>query len=193
MKRYTYVILIILSFVNLQAQVKSIKMGERPPKFNFTIINPIGIDSLELEELSNRAIILDFWATWCAPCVKSFPHLNKLIAEYKDKPLTVISITYEPKEFIEHFLKKYELKSTIAIDNDFYMFRKYNGWAIPTMILINSKGKYAGRIHPKNLTEDIIDQLINGEIPKVEQVPEDLYDPLKTEKYFRKLLKEDKK
>ena len=191
MKVYIFLLLIVFVSVGVQAQQKAIKLGDTPPEFSLSVVKSTEVDSINLADLKNRAVILDFWATWCAPCVKSFPHLNKLIEEFKEKPVTIISITYEPKDFINNFLEKHELKSIIATDNDFFMFKAFNGWAIPTMILINKNGKYAGRIHPKNLTAQIIDELLEGNIPKVEQVPENLYDPVKAEKYFRSLIKQN--
>ena len=122
MTKYIFGFLLLFSLVGAHAQETSIKIGEIPPKFNFTLLNPISVDTLQLEELKDQVVILDFWATWCSPCVKSFPHLNKLIDEYKDKPVTIISITYEPRKNIKDFLNKYELHSIIAIDSDFYMF-----------------------------------------------------------------------
>jgi thiol-disulfide isomerase/thioredoxin len=184
-------LILLITLANVHGQSASVNIGEDPPEFNFTIIDSSGIDTVNLDEFKNRAVILDFWATWCSPCIKSFPHLNELIDEYKNKPVSIFSITYEPENLIEEFLSTHKLHSMIATDNDFYMFREYNGWAIPTMILINSKGKFAGRIHPKNLTAKVIDKLIKGEIPGVEQVPEDLYDPDEAENYFRSLLKKN--
>jgi hypothetical protein len=70
------------------------------------------------------------------------------------------------------------------------MFKAYDARAIPTMILINRNGKYAGRIHPNKLTGQIIDELLEGGIPDVPQVPPPLYDPERADRHFRSLLKD---
>lgn len=189
MKGYVIVMIALLVTTGAQAQQSGMKLGTTPPGFDLPVLRPIGRDSIALSDLRNRAVVMDFWATWCTPCIKSFPHLNTLIGEYRDKPVTFLAVTYEPEALVGRFLEHHELKSIIASDSSFQTFRSYNGWAIPTTILITKDGRYAGRIHPKRLTGGIIDSLLEGQIPKVEQVPENLYDPAGAEKYFRSLLK----
>jgi hypothetical protein len=81
------------------------------------------------------------------------------------------------------------MKSEVGLDEDFNMFRKYNGWAIPNIVMINSKGKIAGRIHPSHLTEEVINTLLSGNIPDVKNTSEDAFDPVEAEEYFRSYLK----
>ncbi len=94
---------------------------------------------------------------------------------------------------VKEFLKDHPMKSEVALDDDFKMFRSYNAWAIPNVVMINSKGKIAGRIHPSRLTEEIIERLLNGGIPEVEQTPEDAFDPSGAEEYFRSFLEKQEK
>ena len=80
------------------------------------------------------------------------------------------------------------MKSDVGLDEDFKIFRSYNAWAIPNVVMINSKGKIAGRIHPTYLTREVIDVLLSGGIPDVKKTPEDAYDPVGAEEYFRSFL-----
>lgn len=57
-----------------------------------------------LSSLKNEIIILDFWATWCAPCIASFPEHDKLQKKYKDKGVQFIAITDDSKEKLNNFL-----------------------------------------------------------------------------------------
>ena len=113
--------------------------------------------------------------------------MNELSEKYKNKDVVFISLNYEPKELVEKFLQKYPMKTKVAIDNDFHTFRALNGWAIPNIFMVNKEGKIAGRIHPNKLNEEVIDDLLAGKIPDVEQTKEDLYEPGGAEKYFRKV------
>ena len=96
------------------------------------------------------------------------------------------------KILVKRFLQEHELKSEIGIDTGFTMFKRYNAWAIPNIVMINSKGIIAGRIHPSRLTGEIIEKLIKGEIPSVDNTPEDLFDPKQAEQYFRSYQEEKK-
>lgn len=143
-------------------------------------------------ESQKEVYLIDFWATWCAPCVASIPHMDSLINKFKGEKVKFISITYEPANLVRAFLVKYPMKSEIGIDNDFSMFRLYNGWAIPNIVMVNSKGRFAGRIHPNQLNKEIINLLLEGKIPDVKNTKEDLFDPVKAEEYFKTFLEKQK-
>ena len=118
--------------------------------------------------------------------------MDSLMQIFKGQRVKFISITYEPRERVKMFLREHPINSEIGIDPDFTMFKRYNAWAIPNIVMINSRGKIAGRIHPDRLNAHIIEELIAGRIPAVKNTPEDLFDPVKAEEYFRSLLIEKK-
>lgn len=64
-----------------------------------------------------KVYVLEFWATWCAPCVASMPHLSKLQEQYKDYDVTVIGVSDEPLQTVVGFLFK-ENRGDGAIQND---------------------------------------------------------------------------
>ncbi len=191
MFRYAFMfcLLAVITSVNLLAQDNYLHAGQLPPEISYTEINSSKTVTYKSSDLHNKVYLIDFWATWCAPCIESIPHIDSLIEKYKGREIKFISITYEPKSLVEKFLIKHPLKSEIGIDTSFAMFERYNAWAIPNIVMINSKGKIAGRIHPERLNEQVIDDLLKGKVPSVEQTPEDLYKPKEAEKYFRSLLK----
>ncbi|HEY3128442.1 MAG TPA: TlpA disulfide reductase family protein [Acidobacteriota bacterium] len=75
---------------------------------------------VKLSELigNNHPVLVDFWATWCAPCRKSIPHIVKLDQEYKEKGLVVVGLTIEkPDEDmnkVEEFVQKYGIAYPVA-------------------------------------------------------------------------------
>jgi thiol-disulfide isomerase/thioredoxin len=144
------------------------------------------------DDFKDNVFLIDFWATWCAPCIESIPHLNSFVEKYKGRGVKFISITYEPEKLVKKFLGDHPMKSDVGLDEDFYLFRSYNGWAVPNIVMINSKGKFSGRIHPNNLTDEVIETLLTGGIPEVKNTPEDAFDPIKAEEYFRSYLEKQK-
>ena len=164
------------------------QIGDEPPSLNYTPLTSQHEETRSWADYRNRVVIIDFWATWCPPCIESIPHLNELVAEFKMQPVTFLSITYESEEMVERFLQKHPMNTTVGIDHNFEMFKSYAAWGIPMIFIIDKNGKIAGTIHPKYLTADVIRSVLAGETPKVEQHA-GWPDPDGAETYFRSLLK----
>jgi peroxiredoxin len=126
---------------------KNSRIGSPAPDFKVIDINN---DSLQLKSFRNKKyVLLDFWASWCAPCREDFSFLKEMYSKYKDKGFEIISVTRDEKldtwratiqkENIEewkHFSVK-ENKSTIE--------ETYAVTAIPVKILIDKDGNIIGR------------------------------------------------
>ncbi len=123
-KTALFTLLIFVVTVSLYGQNLPLKVGDKPPKLDLERLKQGSTaEPLIWKHLKNQVVIIDFWATWCPPCIKSFPHLNPLFREFEDNPVTFLSITYEPPNMVKPFLEKYELDTIIGIDNDFTMFK----------------------------------------------------------------------
>ena len=192
MKTFLYLFLLSALFcAYVFAQGRGLQIGQIPPELVYYSVSGDKNVTYKAEDFKDQVFLIDFWATWCGPCIESIPHLNELVGKYKN--IKFISITYEPADLIKKFLKDHPMKSEVGLDDDFKIFRSYNAWAIPNVVMINSKGKIAGRIHPNNLTDEVIDELLNGGIPKVKNTPEDAFDPAGAEEYFRTFLEKQEK
>jgi thiol-disulfide isomerase/thioredoxin len=110
-----------------------------------------GIDGeeLSLETFKGEVTLIDFWATWCGPCLGELPHLKKAYAEYHDKGFDIvgISLDYEKRMPLPKF-KKWLVKNGLEW-HQFYdgkgwgnsVAKLYNVYAIPFAILLDRKGE----------------------------------------------------
>lgn len=87
--------------------------GERAPDFSFTTLQG---KSRTLHELQGKAIVLNFWATWCSPCVIEFPQMLNMAQKLPEEVIIVFVSTDDRKTDIERFLKKMNQKQ-LAQDN----------------------------------------------------------------------------
>lgn len=118
----------------------------------FTLVDLKG-NKVSLSDFKGKIVILDFWATWCAPCIRSFPSIKKVIAEHSDKPIVFLFINTmeeemnerKKKENIIKILEKQgvtnfnilieESKSTNLVANS------YNVFSLPSKVIIDKDSK----------------------------------------------------
>lgn len=106
---------------------------------------------LSWDDLKGQVVVLEFWATWCGPCVAAIPHLNALADEFRDQPVRFISVTAEDEAKVREFLGRRAMTSWVGLDADRVMQRAYRVSAIPTTFLVDRRGVVAGVTHPTML------------------------------------------
>ncbi len=95
----------------------------------------------DLQELKGKVVYMDFWASWCPPCVQSFPFLNQLDHDLKDKGLHVIGINLDEKiADAQDFLAKNPVGFSIVADPSKQCAKGLEVMAMPTSYLIDRKG-----------------------------------------------------
>lgn len=112
--------------------------------------------------IGGQIVVLEFWATWCTPCMANVEHLNKLSKHFADSNVQFISITDEPEGKIREFLKKRKMVSWVGIDSGGKTFRDYGVTGMPATFVLDKEGviKYAGQ--PGELNELVIRGIIAG-------------------------------
>lgn len=99
---------------------------------------------IKLSDYKGKVVILDFWATWCAPCRKGIPDLVDLKNAYKAKGVEVIGISLDQDNTIadvKPFVKEYKINYPVVFGNMDVVQKYGNIQAIPTTFIINKEGK----------------------------------------------------
>ena len=120
---------------------KKISKGTISPIFELYDINN---KLVTLESLLGKLVYIDIWATWCVPCIKQIPALNKLEHEFKNKNIEFVSICIsDTKERWNKMVKEKEMSGIqlFAPDNSISFFEDYFVSGIPRFILIDKEGK----------------------------------------------------
>ena len=105
-----------------------------------------------LTDYKGKVVLLNFWASWCPPCVHELPSMNKLKFSMRDRPFAVIGINMAEKQaVIEDFLKKAKIDFIILKDENGVVLKQWNVYAFPTSFVLDKNGKIryavAGAIH----------------------------------------------
>jgi cytochrome c biogenesis protein CcmG/thiol:disulfide interchange protein DsbE len=112
---------------------------EQAPEFSLPGVSQAG--DVKLSDFKGRVVYLDFWATWCPPCRKSFPWMNEMHQRYQDQGLSVVAVSVDRKrELVEKFLQEMEPGFTIAQDKIGEVAKAYQLRGMPTSYLIDRDG-----------------------------------------------------
>jgi thiol-disulfide isomerase/thioredoxin len=127
-----------------------------PLKFTLTRLDG---SPLKLDEQRGKVIVINFWATWCGPCLTEMPLFEKAIAKYKDdKDVFFLAITTdEDRDLVAPFLKQYKFNLPVAYAD--YLNDHFAVSSIPTTIILDRKGDVSFRQAGFNPREDFIEAL----------------------------------
>lgn len=172
-------ILVILGlFFHLKLQAQSLKIGDQAPPFQVEGWLKNKPDT-PLEK--GKVHVVEFWATWCQPCLAGVPHLNKISTKYKDKGLVVYGISVMERkgvgmDSLERFMKGAigsSMQYSVAVDGA-TNFMKTN-WidavgqrGIPFTIVVDRSGYVAWQGHPNGL-DKVLPAVLEGNWDLVEK------------------------
>ena len=109
------------------------------PDFSLPMINKEG--KVNLEDLKGRVVYVDFWATWCPPCRKSFPWMEEMHTRYHKDGLTIVAISVDAKyELAEKFIRELKPSFISAHDPGKKIAKLYKLRAMPSSYLIDRSG-----------------------------------------------------
>ena len=111
-------------------------------------------------QFSGKTVVLEFWATWCNPCIQAISHINSLASKFDSDSVIFISITKEAANDVERFTKTKVIKSIIAIDDSGKTNSNYKIRSIPKTFIIDSYGYIAWEGHPNSITENLLSGII---------------------------------
>ncbi len=94
-----------------------------------------------LADHKGKVIILDFWASWCGPCRKELPELQKIHNDYKDRDFLLLAVNVgEGRQKAAAFLEQMRLDVPVALDTQGAVFGSYSATSLPTLLLIGKDG-----------------------------------------------------
>jgi thiol-disulfide isomerase/thioredoxin len=112
------------------------------------LINKKG-NTIIFNDFSSKLTLINFWATWCAPCKKELPELDNLYQQIPRSQVNIVLINIENIKYdkIEKFFNKLKVKNLVShFDNKLKLTKELKLRGIPITLIVNSDGKEMGRI-----------------------------------------------
>ena len=141
---------------------------------DFTLKNLDGEEVTLSELLENGPVVIDFWATWCKPCIKAFPELQEVYDKYRNCGLTLLAVSIDgPKSMsrVGSLIKSKGNTFEVLLDPSQSVARKFHVSSVPRTVLVNVDGEVTYAVtgyRPKNHEE--LDKAVGELLP--EECPE---------------------
>jgi cytochrome c biogenesis protein CcmG/thiol:disulfide interchange protein DsbE len=133
------------------AESNAKKLGiERPERT--TTAPDFALDDLTgkrvtLKEQRGKVVFLNFWATWCPPCIQEMPTMEKLHQDFGKDGLVILAINFQgtPAQ-VKEFFREHNFTFTALLDRDGKVFELYQTWGLPMSAIVNKRGELVGKI-----------------------------------------------
>lgn len=112
-------------------------IGKTAPDFSLETIS--GGGKISLKDFRGKVVLLDFWASWCAPCKRSLPELEKLEGRYPGLKVLTVNIDDDRKK-AQEFMRRIQLDLTVLYDAGKTVAGTYELEAMPSALIIDQKG-----------------------------------------------------
>tara|TARA_B100000787_G_scaffold86991_1_gene64206 strand:- start:41 stop:556 length:516 start_codon:yes stop_codon:yes gene_type:complete len=146
---FTYLITTSLCFALEKPDIKNLIILKNPKIYGDVIFKDINQKDVDLDDFKGKLLILNFWATWCAPCKEEMPSLDNLQSNNNLNNLKIfpINIGQEDASKSKFFFKELNIKNLdIYFDAPITLAKKFSLRGVPTTILFNKEGKEFARI-----------------------------------------------
>ncbi len=106
----------------------------------------LAANTSELPDHPGKVVLVDFWASWCVPCRRSFPWMNEMQARYADNGLVIVAVNLDTDDAdADAFLREFPATFTIVRDADASLAHKFDVIAMPSSYLIGRDGSQVSR------------------------------------------------
>ena len=146
---FIYLISSSSSYAIQQLNLKNLIIHKDPIKLEKINFKNINNETINLNKFNNSLVIINFWATWCAPCIEEMPSLDRLQKNpiFNNLEIIPINIGKDNIQKSKNFYKKLKLNNLkIYFDKDELLANKFLLRGLPTTVFINKKGEEFARI-----------------------------------------------
>ena len=137
-RAYKVILLTILaSGILVTGCAEALEIGKAAPSFQLTDIDG---QSVSLSDFQGKPVLINFWATWCAPCLFEMPYIQEVYDEWAEPGLVVLAINVgESPSRVENFMHYFNFSFPVLLDMKKNVAAKYNVIGYPTTYIVDSE------------------------------------------------------
>ena len=146
---FIYLITSSFSYAIEKPDIKNLVLLKNPKTYEEVIFKDKNQKNVDLANYKGKLIAINFWATWCAPCIEEMPSLDNLQSDIRLNNLKIFPINIGQEDLLksETFFQKLEIQNLdIYFDSTITLAKKFSLRGLPTTILFNKEGKEFARI-----------------------------------------------
>lgn len=173
MKRRTYIFialgaLALWALVHLfrQEASRGPQIGSFAPDFSLSDLQG---QSVSLQSLRGKAVLLNFWASWCGPCQHEMPSLETLYQKYKDRGFVVLGVSLDEDGWapVKEFLQRVPVSFPIVNDASQSLSENYQTYRVPETFLIDTQGRIVDKIvGPQDYDQAVFYKKVERVLPR---------------------------
>ena len=97
---------------------------------------------LDFGDLAGKVVVVNFWATWCSPCIEEMPSLRRLAQEMRGKPFEIVGVNVaESESRVKTFVQRLEIGFPVVLDRDGAAFDSWRVQVLPTTYVLDGEGR----------------------------------------------------
>lgn len=134
--------------------VEFLRVGDKAPDF---ALQDMEGNPHKLSDYRGEGVFLNFWGTWCEPCVKEMPAMDRQYKEFEEQGVQVLAVNIAQSDFeVQSFVDRFDLSFPVVIDKSKSVMTAYNIRPLPTTILVNPEGEIERIVTGEMSEQDII-------------------------------------
>ena len=161
-----FISILMVYLVSFFSTISVLGMGVRPPVIgspapDFQLTDLQG-QTQSLSQYRGKVVLLNFWATWCKPCIKEMPAMQNAYDSLRGQGFTVLAINeLEDKERVQKHIARHEHTFPVLMDEDNEVANMYGVVGLPVSVFIDQTGHIQEFVKGGLLTKDLIHKTVN--------------------------------